>query len=432
MIGKLWRRLFLEERPSIGLALFRPALAWTVGAHVIPSLLRLQDNYLSTAFKEKNGSFFPLPILLAVEASPEWLIRCAAVLFCVFTVSFGLGLFTQASAIAMTLGCYYFYALNSLHIGTLSYDILLVTLSLACVTGYMGDSFSLDQLRRGDLGGYTKQRPFFIQRLLQIQLAGTFWGTALGKLSADGNWISGNPYFALMHYPPEGVVRSFLAREWLAAHPQVCYGLGIALIGFEFLLPILWWVPRTRPFGIVLGIAFQLMLWLTLHVPTIFLFLFPALMLLFVPPETWLGLIERARSRQAQAGRALLVYDGRCGFCQESVKRVQVLDLFGYLDLRDCHALENPAALYPALSRERCAEEMILIEPGGRLSGGFEAFRRMTTRLPLLMGVAPFVHLPGVAWLGTRVYRWVASHRYLIWPRANACAVGPDHGSANT
>ena len=406
----------MEERPSIGLALFRPVLAWTVGAHVIPSLLWLQDNYFSTAFKEMNGSFFPLPILLAVQAGPEWLIRGMAVLFCVFTVSFGLGLFTQASAIAMTLGCYYFYALNSLHIGTLSYDILLVTLSLACVTGYMGDSFSLDQLLRGDPGGYASRRPFFIQRLLQIQLAGTFWGTALGKFSAGGNWITGNPYFALMHYPPEGVVRPFLGREWLSAHPQVCYTLGITLICFEFLLPILCWVPRTRPFGIVLGIAFQLMLWLTLHVPTIFLFLFPALMLLFIPPEAWLRLIERARARQAQAGRALLVYDGGCGFCQESVKRVQALDLFGYLDLRDGGALE----------------EMILIEPSGRLSGGFNAFRRMTVRLPLLMGAAPFVHLPGAAWLGTHVYRWVASHRYLIWPRANACAVSPDQGSAKT
>ena len=40
----LWSRLFLEERPSIGLAFFRLAVAFTVGAHIIPTLLRLDDN----------------------------------------------------------------------------------------------------------------------------------------------------------------------------------------------------------------------------------------------------------------------------------------------------------------------------------------------------------------------------------------------------
>ena len=56
---KLWNRLFLEERPSIGLSFFRIVVALTVGFHVIPSFFHLEDTFFHTAFKTANGLFFP-------------------------------------------------------------------------------------------------------------------------------------------------------------------------------------------------------------------------------------------------------------------------------------------------------------------------------------------------------------------------------------
>ena len=145
---RFWHRAFLRERPSIGLSLFRPFVAFTVAAHILPTFVRMEDNYLHTAFKEKNYSFFTPEAIAWVEKSPDKLVFAMAVLFGVSTFSFGVGLFTQASCLLMTLCCYYFYALNSAHIGTLSYDILLVTLFLMCLTGYPGDSLSVDCFRR--------------------------------------------------------------------------------------------------------------------------------------------------------------------------------------------------------------------------------------------------------------------------------------------
>jgi predicted DCC family thiol-disulfide oxidoreductase YuxK len=327
----------------------------------------------------------------------------------------------------MTLSCYYFYALNNYHIGTLSFDILLVTLFLMCVSNVHGDFLSLDSLRRGSPRTYNRLRPYFLQRLLQLQLAWSFWYTALAKISAGGNWLTDKPYYYLMHYPSIGVVRDFPLRTWLGQHPSLCHGLGIALIAFEFTIPFLWMIPRTRAVGITLGVAFQLMLWITLHVPTIFLFLFPPMMLLFIQPERLVRWIETRQATQALRGRAILLYDGQCGFCLESVKRLRILDLFGWVDPLDFHVQPDLAKLHPALTPERCRSEMVLLEPNGRLSGGFQAFARLTRRLPLLMGFAPLVHLPGSSWVGTRVYRWVAAHRYLLHRHAmcqtNQCAV---------
>jgi predicted DCC family thiol-disulfide oxidoreductase YuxK len=413
-LAQWWHRAFLERRPSTSLGLFRLAVAFTVGAHMIPSFFEMADNYLSTAFKTQNYSFFPSWILRPVAASPDWVVWAFTALFFVSWAAFTVGLFSQASCILMTFTCYYFYALNNYHIGTLSFDILLVTLFLMCVTNYHGDFLSLDSVRRGKSAWYKRLRPFFLQRLLQLQLAWTFFYTALSKTTAGGNWITDNPYYYLMHYPPIGVVRDFPLRGWLGQHPSLCYGLGLTLLAFEFTLPVLWFLRRTRRWAIALGIAFQLMLWATLHVPTIFLFLFPPMMLLFIQPETLVQWIERRQALHAQGNRAMLLYDGLCGFCLASVKRLRVLDLFGYVDPLDFHRQPDLTALSPHLTPERCRSEMVLLEPNGRVSGGFEAFRRLCRRLPILWWLLPFVSLPGASWAGKAAYRWIAAHRYLL------------------
>ncbi len=420
-LAQVWHRAFLERRPSLSLGLFRPAVAFTVGAHMIPSFFHMEDNYLATAFKTQNYSFFPLWILRLVGGSPDGVVWAFVVLFHLSLATFALGLWSQGSGILMTLSCYYFYALNNYHIGTLSFDILLVTLFLMCVTGYHGDFLSLDTLRRGRLRAYKRLRPFFLQRLLQLQLAWTFWYTALSKITAGGNWLTDNPYYHLMRYPTIGVVRDFPLRSWLGQHPTLCYQLGVALLAFEFTLPFLWFIPRTRQVGIALGIGFQLMLWVTLQVPTIFLLLFPPMMLLFIRPEALVRWIESRQAANAARGRAVLIYDGQCGFCLASVRRLRILDLFGWVDPVDFHTQPDLPKLHPALTPERCRSEMVLLESNGRLSGAFEAFARLCLRLPMLWWLAPFMHLPGVGWVGRRIYRWVAAHRYLLH-RNPACA----------
>lgn len=414
VLARLWHRAFLERRPSLSLGLFRFAVAWTVGCHILPSFFHLDENFLSTAFKTHNFSFFPVPVLQLVAQSPDWLVRSWAALFLASLAAFTLGCWSQISCLTMTLCCYYFYALNSFQIGTLSFDILLVTLVLMCVTDYHSDFLSFDGLARGKAASYKRMRPFFVQRLLQLQLASTFWYTALNKITAGGNWLTGHPYWSLMCSPPASVVRQFPLRGWLAQHPAACHELGVGCLLFEFVLPVLWFIPRTRVAGIILGILFHLMLWVTLHVPTIFLFLFPPMMLLFIAPETLVAWIERRQEANATAGRAVLLYDGNCGFCLASIKRLRVLDLFGWIDPLNFHSQPNLASLNPLLTPERCRSEMVLLEPNGRLSGGFDALARMAPRMPLLWPLAPLVRVPGAQWVGSRIYRWVAAHRYLL------------------
>jgi len=420
MTIKWWARAFLELRPSIGLSFFRIFMALTVGLHVLPSFFHLQDNYLSTAFKTVNLSFFTPGAIELVQKSPDSVVCFFVIFFCVTWFFFLIGLFSQLSCILMAVCCYYFYALNAFHIGTLSWDILLVTLFLMCLTPYHGDYFSVDALRSGQIDSFKRLRPFFLQRLLQIQIASTYFFTAFHKITASGNWLTDNPMYYLLNYPPEGVVKQFIFREFFVARPELCYVIGVTIIVCEILLPFLLFISKTRLWAMGLGIFFHVVLVSTFHVPTIFFFLFPPQLLLFINPKDIVQWLEKKKSQSQNQGQAQVIYDGHCQFCRTSINILLTMDLFGYLKPVNYHTIENVKTLHPNLTKELCHSQLHLIEPDGTLSGGFFIFRRLCFRLPMMYPFIFVFYFPGSGIVGPLVYRWVAKNRYLFH-RAKVC-----------
>ncbi len=424
-ISKIWHRLFLIERPSLSLSLFRVAVAITVGAHVIPTLFNLPDNYYSTALKTYNFDFFTPRMIECVQRSPDQVVLFFVIFFYVTWLFFFIGLFSQISCIFMTLACYYFYALNSLHVGTLSWDILLVTLFLMCLTPYHGDYFSVDALRRGDPESYKRKRPFFIQRLLQIQIALTFFYTALYKITGAGNWLKDNPIHYLMNYPPAGVTKWFLLRDFFRDKPELCYATGLLIVAIEISMPVLLFLRRARLSAIYLGCFFHLTLILTLDVPAIFFFLFPPQLFLFINPDHIVRWIEQKRCVNAQTPQSQLIYDGHCGFCQKSVQQLRVMDLFNAVKMVDFQSHPHLEQLHPQLTQEHCASQLHLREPDGTLYGGFVVFKRLCFVMPMLYPLILLFYFPGAGIVGPWVYRWVAKNRYLFhfnkMCKGNAC-----------
>ncbi|OGX32019.1 MAG: hypothetical protein A2787_03175 [Omnitrophica WOR_2 bacterium RIFCSPHIGHO2_01_FULL_48_9] len=299
-----------------------------------------------------------------------------------------------------------------------------------CLTPYHGDYFSVDAVRRGDAGSYKRKRPFFLQRLLQIQIASTFFYTALYKITGTGNWISGNPIYYLMNYPPAGVTKWFLLRDFFMDKPGLCYAAGLLILIIEISMPVLLFWRRTRMSAIYVGCFFHLVLILTLDVPAIFFFLFPPQLLLFINPENIVRWIEQKRRANAQAPQSQLIYDGHCQFCRRSVQQLQVMDLFHTLKMVDFQSTSHLEALHPELSKERCASQLHLLEPDRTLYGGFAVFRRLCLILPMLYPFILLFYFPGSGIVGPFVYRWVAQNRYLFHfnktCKDNACFLG--HG----
>jgi predicted DCC family thiol-disulfide oxidoreductase YuxK len=120
---------------------------------------------------------------------------------------------------------------------------------------------------------------------------------------------------------------------------------------------------------------------------------------------------------QAAEAPALVLYDGLCRLCQKSVAVLKRLDWCKQLAFQDARDEERLPAMTPPLVPERLMEEMHVVTPDRRRAyPGFEAFRWMAWRLPLLLPFAPFLYLPGVPAIGTAVYRWVARNRFKLVP----------------
>ena len=125
------------------------------------------------------------------------------------------------------------------------------------------------------------------------------------------------------------------------------------------------------------------------------------------------------------ADTAVVLYDGHCPLCLKSVAILKRLDWRRRLDYRDARDVEHlPASAVP-LDAQRLLTEMHLLTPDRqRAYAGFAAFRWMASRLPLFWAVWPLLFLPGVPWLGRRIYRWVAKNRYnLVACHDGACAL---------
>ena len=115
----------------------------------------------------------------------------------------------------------------------------------------------------------------------------------------------------------------------------------------------------------------------------------------------------------------LVLFDGGCGLCTRTAAWLRRLDRQHTLRLVDINTeWDALAAAYPGLDREACADAMHVIAPDGRITTGFDGFRTIAWVLTPLAPPAPFLHVPGVPFVGPRVYRYGATHR------STPCTVG--------
>jgi predicted DCC family thiol-disulfide oxidoreductase YuxK len=116
-------------------------------------------------------------------------------------------------------------------------------------------------------------------------------------------------------------------------------------------------------------------------------------------------------------GRAIVLYDGDCPFCRRSVRILRSLDWLGRLAFQSARDTDRlPEASVPLDPRKLVEEMHVLPAARDRAYVGFSAFRWMAWRLPATLLFAPFLYIPGVLWLGNRVYRWVARNRFNLVP----------------
>lgn len=120
-----------------------------------------------------------------------------------------------------------------------------------------------------------------------------------------------------------------------------------------------------------------------------------------------------------------VVYDGRCVFCQRAVNTARVWDMVGVYRFHNAWDRAAVEAKFPMLRCVDLDEAMHVVTASGRIYRGFFAFRRMMWSSPLVWPFLPVFYMPGSAFLGRRIYAWVARNRNRFGCRSEGCVVPP-------
>jgi len=116
-----------------------------------------------------------------------------------------------------------------------------------------------------------------------------------------------------------------------------------------------------------------------------------------------------------------VLYDGSCSLCRASVARVRPFDTRRRIEFLDLH---DPCAQrrFPQIDRDIAMRWMQAVDARGRVSSGVDAWARIGLLLPGWNLLAWLLLVPGIRWLGAKIYAWIARNRYR-WNRS-LCADG--------
>ena len=352
----------------------------------------------------------PVPLLAALGVGQPDLatVKRFAWLLLGASVAAGLGVFTRTALLLL-------FGLMALQEGMLNSfgkvshaTIPLVYALLFFALGPSGRAFSLGAIwRRARAAGRAPSPPAdrmsgdarWPLDLVFFELAAFYLLAGLTKVRTSGfQWADGwsLQYFLLFKGTPGGM--------WLAQHFWLCVVFSWTVLAFE-LGAMAGMVRRLRPF-VLAGIA-------CFHVATTYFMnvsFWPVsvLCLLFVP---WNRLGTALARVSGLADRRLEVLnDGGCALCRRTLSVIRDLDLAGTVRSIDISVESPPTQLRAIDAHSRC-QSMHVVDDRGRVTAGFDAFRRLAWVLPAAWPILPVLYLPGVAPVARRAYAFVAARR---------------------
>ncbi|MCL4209847.1 MAG: DUF393 domain-containing protein [Phycisphaeraceae bacterium] len=116
----------------------------------------------------------------------------------------------------------------------------------------------------------------------------------------------------------------------------------------------------------------------------------------------------------------VLIYDGRCAFCERNSARLVRWVRRGSL-VRVSSSEPGVLERYPSLTREQCDRAMQLVLPDGRIVSGAQAAAEALKTRRWTGWLASVYYLPGLRWVFDRLYNWVARNRYRFSRSATVC-----------
>jgi predicted DCC family thiol-disulfide oxidoreductase YuxK len=335
------------------------------------------------------------------------------------------GLFTRVTQRVATPLAAYVLAFDS-NFGKVNHrSMLLVLLLIALLPARTGEALSLDRLIRA--ARERRARPVLDDAryrwpvaLAQVTVVSVYFFAGLSKLvNGRLEWFTGGSFQRFLYVRLDQLAHPPRAGLWLAAHPGWAQAAAIASVAFELSVALALIKPVLRRVIIPGLVIFHESTRLLTRINFT-----RTLLAGLVPLLDWGSLGRRLRTERP---KSTVLYDGACGLCRRSAAVLWTTDALHRLEFADARDEALLRARFSGVDPRAALEDMHLVTSQGRVYVGFDAYRRMASLIPLGWPVLPLLYLPGVPWLGRKVYRRVADSRIPILHCAGgSCEV--DHG----
>ena len=433
-------RYWFDPAPLRDLALLRVAIVLVLLASALwPGAL---DTQLRLARLPREW-FDPIPSLKILMLPFGWGARpgaealvCAWVVCGVSGIAALIGAYTRVTlavfAIAITFLLSHLYSYGTLQHSEAAAVIVLWMLMLTPC----GEALSVDALRArvaesAGRGRFERREGQRMSRDARWPLRVVQWLLVLIYLSAglwkivrgQSGWMNGYTmqFHLLVDGSTHGVPLAIAAARvhWMGVVSAVL----TVLFELTFVVCVLF--PRTAPVYLAMGVGLHAGIWILMRA---MFFQLLALYAAFAEPIR--DAVTRWAPRRARGGSAratTVIYDGYCPLCIRTATQLDAVDVTGRLDFADLEReWERAHALAPGVTREEMRRAMLVVMQDGRVRSGFFAVREICTRVPALWVLVPLAFAPGMAWLGPRVYVWVAANRVRRLCEGEGCEV---HGA---
>ncbi|MCM8794745.1 MAG: DCC1-like thiol-disulfide oxidoreductase family protein [Candidatus Omnitrophica bacterium] len=333
------------------------------------------------------------------------------VFFMIAAFTLTIGLFTRASSIIVYAGLLSFFHRNLILWD--GGDFLLYMGLFFLMFSEAGAAMSVDrlwQIMRGKETGPPPAKSPWAQRLIQFQMAMLYFVTTNNKLAVD-IWSNGTAIFYTSRI--EKIQR--FTVPYVFEHLWSLKFMTYATLVIEGALGTLVWFYECRYIVLAFGVLLHLGIEWTMNV-SVFSWVMLSTYATFIEPQHLRLVMDKIRAYVARRyGKPVPVfYDGSCEACVRTARligAVNILHRVTLVDFRSPQELEAQAG-WGQEQAKRAESELLIRLSNEWWLGGFDAFRWMAWRLPLLWPIAPFLHLPGAIGLGRPVYAWIAKNRY--------------------
>ncbi len=123
--------------------------------------------------------------------------------------------------------------------------------------------------------------------------------------------------------------------------------------------------------------------------------------------------------------RLIIIYDGHCVLCTRTVARLMKLRTTVRLESIPLQDERTATFLPDGYNRDLLDREIHVIDlSNGRVIRGADAIVYVMTKLPSLRLVSVLYRIPGMKWLASRIYQWIAKHRYDLFGKTEDCDSG--------